>query len=79
MEEIGYGREDIYDRLHEKILEEPTFRFNWFLKTRVPSELARRCQKLIGLLEKDEKENGKMAGRKVKSPKTVKLFQHSSF
>lgn len=56
MNEIGYDREDLYEQLRERILRESIFRFNWFIKTRTMDELMRRCQKLIGILEKRSRE-----------------------
>ena len=39
-------------------------RFDWFLKSRTPQELSRRCSTLIALIVKEEEE--KKAGGAVK-------------
>lgn len=52
--DIGVGREDAMLLLRERILAAPAFRFDWFIKTRTLGDLQKRCQKLIGLIEKEE-------------------------
>jgi SWI/SNF-related matrix-associated actin-dependent regulator of chromatin subfamily A member 5 len=47
--QIGYGN---WDRLKQEIRRSWQFRFDWFLKSRTPQELSRRCDTLIKMLEK---------------------------
>jgi hypothetical protein len=47
--QIGYGN---WDRLKQEIRRSWQFRFDWFLKSRTPQELGRRCDTLIKMLEK---------------------------
>ena len=69
LERHGYGPEEIFEEIHREILHEPSFRFNWFIKTRTPAELSRRAHKLIGFLEKeDEKKEGNAPAAGVNDP-----------
>jgi len=48
------------------------FRFDWFLKSRTATELQRRCNTLISLIEKEiseleERERAEKRGRKLKN------------
>jgi SWI/SNF-related matrix-associated actin-dependent regulator of chromatin subfamily A member 5 len=49
----GIKTEDVYERIKKDILEFPVFRFDWFFKSRTPQELQRRCNTLLGLIEKE--------------------------
>ncbi|GAA5986339.1 hypothetical protein JCM10908_003710 [Rhodotorula pacifica] len=49
----GIGKEDAYERIKRDINEWPAFRFDWFMKSRTAAEIARRCQTLISLVEKE--------------------------
>lgn len=48
---LGYGS---WDALRSEILRSEQFRFDWFIKSRSPLDLQRRCDTLIRLLEKAE-------------------------
>ena len=50
---LGYGA---WDTLKAEIRAADQFRFDWFIKSRTTAELQRRCDTLIRLLEKEEKE-----------------------
>ena len=54
--EYGLSAEDVYERIRSDILYHPDFRFNWFIKSRTPQEIARRCNTLLLLVLKDEEE-----------------------
>ncbi|VDB85302.1 unnamed protein product [Peniophora sp. CBMAI 1063] len=54
----GMGLEDVYDRIKKDITEFPVFRFDWFFKSRSPQELQRRCNTLLGMIEKEQEESG---------------------
>lgn len=47
---IGYGN---WDQLKIEIRKSWRFRFDWFVKSRTPQELSRRCDTLIRLIEKE--------------------------
>ncbi|CAK0743308.1 hypothetical protein CVIRNUC_001460 [Coccomyxa viridis] len=51
---LGYGA---WDELKAEIRRSWRFRFDWFFKSRMPQELARRCDTLIRLVEKENEDN----------------------
>ena len=72
VQEFGYSTEStiLYQAVHKSILRSPRFKFDFFLKTRTPSDLSKRCQKLISLLEKEAAEDARgeiEAARKKRS------------
>ncbi|KAL0903158.1 hypothetical protein M5K25_027515 [Dendrobium thyrsiflorum] len=50
---LGYGN---WDELKMAFRMSPLFRFDWFVKSRTTQELARRCDTLIRLVEKENQE-----------------------
>ncbi|KAJ2041935.1 chromatin remodeling complex Adenosinetriphosphatase, partial [Coemansia sp. S16] len=50
---IGVGHDDVYDKIRQELRLSPLFRFDWFIKSRNSQEIQRRCQTLIGLLQKE--------------------------
>ncbi|XP_010524758.1 PREDICTED: ISWI chromatin-remodeling complex ATPase CHR11-like [Tarenaya hassleriana] len=50
---LGYGN---WDELKAAFRTSPLFRFDWFVKSRTTQELARRCDTLIRLIEKENQE-----------------------
>ncbi|KAJ2609506.1 chromatin remodeling complex Adenosinetriphosphatase [Coemansia sp. RSA 1365] len=65
---IGIASDDVYDRIRQEVRLSPLFRFDWFIKSRNTQEIQRRCQTLVGLLEKDSQgakavRNGRMDDR----------------
>lgn len=64
----GMKADDVYERIKKDITEFPVFRFDWFFKSRTPQELQRRCNTLLGLIEKEaEQEQLEMAKIKTSS------------
>ncbi|XP_024526017.1 probable chromatin-remodeling complex ATPase chain isoform X2 [Selaginella moellendorffii] len=53
IQRLGYGN---WDELKAAFRSSPLFRFDWFVKSRTPAELARRCDTLIRLIEKENQE-----------------------
>ncbi|OJA19787.1 hypothetical protein AZE42_11369 [Rhizopogon vesiculosus] len=49
----GMRADDIYERIKKDIMEFPVFRFDWFFKSRTIQELQRRCNTLLGMIEKE--------------------------
>ncbi|KAJ1939514.1 chromatin remodeling complex Adenosinetriphosphatase, partial [Kickxella alabastrina] len=49
----GIGSDDVYDKIRQELRLSPMFRFDWFIKSRNSQEIQRRCQTLIGLLQKE--------------------------
>ncbi|KAI9247151.1 SNF2 family N-terminal domain-containing protein [Phascolomyces articulosus] len=72
LEKYGYGTENVYDNIRREIKESPMFRFDWFLKSRTSQEIARRCNTLIGLIQKENAEfddgSQKKGGSKAGTP-----------
>ncbi|ERN16917.1 probable chromatin-remodeling complex ATPase chain [Amborella trichopoda] len=50
---LGYGN---WDELKAAFRTSPLFRFDWFVKSRTVQELARRCDTLIRLVERENQE-----------------------
>ncbi|GAA5829787.1 hypothetical protein JCM11251_007878 [Rhodosporidiobolus azoricus] len=67
------NKEDTWERIKRDVNEWPAFRFDWFMKSRTPTEIGRRCDTLIKLigkefgLEKDPDAPVKPRGRARKS------------
>ncbi|KAG0269304.1 hypothetical protein DFQ27_003988 [Actinomortierella ambigua] len=55
LERFGFGTEDVYEKIRDEIRKSPLFRFDWFLKSRTPLEISRRCAYLIKCLEAEDK------------------------
>jgi hypothetical protein len=66
----GMQADDVYERIKKDITEFPVFRFDWFFKSRSPQELQRRCNTLLGMIEKEaevrQAEEAKAKGAKGK-------------
>ncbi|PAV80506.1 hypothetical protein WR25_02935 [Diploscapter pachys] len=50
---IGFDKETVYEELRQSVRMAPQFRFDWFIKSRTATELQRRCNTLITLIEKE--------------------------
>ncbi|SAM03058.1 hypothetical protein [Absidia glauca] len=65
LEHYGYGSDNVYDNIRLDIKNSPLFRFDWFMKSRTSQELSRRCNTLVGLIQKEnsevEEENKKVS------------------
>ncbi|KAN0073697.1 SNF2 family N-terminal domain containing protein [Tylopilus felleus] len=63
----GMRAEDVYERMKRDISEFPVFRFDWFFKSRSTQELQRRCNTLLGMIEKEAEalapQEGKSKGK----------------
>ncbi|XP_020589471.1 probable chromatin-remodeling complex ATPase chain isoform X1 [Phalaenopsis equestris] len=69
---LGYGN---WDDLKSAFRTSPLFRFDWFVKSRTTQELARRCDTLIRLVEK---ENQEFDERERQARKDKKLAKKST-
>ncbi|EST05585.1 ISWI HAND domain protein [Kalmanozyma brasiliensis GHG001] len=66
--EYGLGEGDTYDRIKKDVMLWHGFRFDWFIKSRTPQELQRRCNTLLLLVLKEmEEEDSKGGGKKRKA------------
>jgi SWI/SNF-related matrix-associated actin-dependent regulator of chromatin subfamily A member 5 len=55
--DIGVATPDAMEQLRSRILAAPQFRFDWFIKTRTTTDLARRCHKLVTFVEREQRES----------------------
>ncbi|KAI7905668.1 SNF2 family N-terminal domain-containing protein [Cokeromyces recurvatus] len=69
LEKYGYGSENVYDNIRREIKQSPLFRFDWFLKSRTSQEIARRCNTLISLIQKENSEFDETEEKKAQPPK----------
>ncbi|CAI9284788.1 ISWI chromatin-remodeling complex ATPase CHR11 isoform X2 [Lactuca sativa] len=69
---LGYGN---WDELKAAFRTSPLFRFDWFVKSRTTQELARRCDTLIRLVERENQEYDE---RERQARKEKKLSKNST-
>jgi SWI/SNF-related matrix-associated actin-dependent regulator of chromatin subfamily A member 5 len=67
---LGYGA---WDELKAAFRMSPLFRFDWFVKSRTVQELARRCDTLIRLVEKENQEYDERERQLRKEKKNAKV------
>uniref|UniRef100_F1KRC8 Chromatin-remodeling complex ATPase chain isw-1 n=2 Tax=Ascaris suum TaxID=6253 RepID=F1KRC8_ASCSU len=53
LHKLGFDKDNVYDELRQAVRAAPQFRFDWFIKSRTSTELQRRCNTLISLIEKE--------------------------
>jgi len=53
LEKLGYGTEDVHEKIRQECRNSPLFRFDWFMKSRTAVEIGRRCNTLISLITKE--------------------------
>ncbi|KAG7026292.1 ISWI chromatin-remodeling complex ATPase CHR11 [Cucurbita argyrosperma subsp. argyrosperma] len=71
---LGYGN---WDELKAAFRTSPLFRFDWFIKSRTTQELARRCDTLIRLVEKENQEYDERERQARKEKKLAKSMTPS--
>lgn len=69
--------EDVYERIKRDISEFPVFRFDWFFKSRSTQELQRRCNTLLGMIEKEAEALAQQEGKSKGRGKVGILFPFS--
>ena len=67
MEKIGLDRPTVFEEIKKALRMAPQFRFDWFIKSRTTTEIMKRCQYLLLVLEKEftiaaQKENKENGG-----------------
>jgi len=67
---LGYGN---WDELKAAFRMSPLFRFDWFVKSRTTQELARRCDTLIRLVEKENQEYDEQERQARKEKRLAKV------
>uniref|UniRef100_A0A8R1TZD8 Uncharacterized protein n=1 Tax=Onchocerca volvulus TaxID=6282 RepID=A0A8R1TZD8_ONCVO len=53
LHKLGFDKDNVYEELRQAVRSAPQFRFDWFIKSRTSTELQRRCNTLISLIEKE--------------------------
>ncbi|KAG8372974.1 hypothetical protein BUALT_Bualt12G0122800 [Buddleja alternifolia] len=71
---LGYGN---WDELKAAFRTSPLFRFDWFVKSRTTQELARRCDTLIRLVERENQEYDELERQARKEKKLAKKMTTS--
>ncbi|KAF7146167.1 hypothetical protein RHSIM_Rhsim04G0217800 [Rhododendron simsii] len=71
---LGYGN---WDELKAAFRTSPLFRFDWFVKSRTTQELARRCDTLIRLVERENQEFDERERQARKEKKLAKTAEGS--
>ncbi|VDN01321.1 unnamed protein product [Thelazia callipaeda] len=56
LHKLGFHKDNVYEELRQAVRSAPQFRFDWFVKSRTSTELQRRCNTLISLIEKEMSE-----------------------
>ncbi|KAA3485313.1 ISWI chromatin-remodeling complex ATPase CHR11-like [Gossypium australe] len=72
---LGYGN---WEELKAAFRASPLFRFDWFVKSRTTQELARRCDTLIRLIEKENQEYDERERQARKEKKLAKVLNRFS-
>ncbi|EDV20568.1 uncharacterized protein TRIADDRAFT_60972 [Trichoplax adhaerens] len=77
---LGIDKENVYEELRSAARSAPQFRFDWFLKSRTATELQRRCNTLITLIEREnseleEKEQQEKRKKRGRASSTTKAAQ----
>ncbi|GMH18788.1 hypothetical protein Nepgr_020629 [Nepenthes gracilis] len=72
---LGYGN---WDELKAAFRTSPLFRFDWFVKSRTTQELARRCDTLIRLVERENQEYDERERQARKDKKLTKSMTPKS-
>ncbi|KAJ5567567.1 Peptidase aspartic catalytic [Penicillium sp. DV-2018c] len=63
LDKYGVEGEDLYENIREEIRESPLFRFDFFMLSRTPVEIGRRCTTLLNTVAKEFEPNGEGKGR----------------
>ncbi|KAK6122620.1 hypothetical protein DH2020_043635 [Rehmannia glutinosa] len=71
---LGYGN---WDELKTAFRTSPLFRFDWFVKSRTTQELARRCDTLVRLIERENQEYDERERQARKEKKLAKNMSQS--
>lgn len=61
---FGLDTENLYEQIRDAIRDSPSFRFDWFILSRTPIELSRRCNTLIQTIVREYDGGKSNAGRK---------------
>lgn len=67
---LGHGN---WDELKAAFRQSTLFKFDWFVKSRTTQELARRCDALIRLIERENQEYDERERQARKEKKLAKV------
>ena len=79
LNKLDIEKDTVYEEIKRHLRTAPQFRFDWFIKSRSTTEIMKRCQYLLNLIEKEYRENkgnvkrksdGKISSVKQKKIKT---------
>ena len=68
--QYGLNDTEVYERIKKDIAVSPNFRFDWFIRSRSPAELSRRCTTLLGLLNRDSNDGDTISTVGATAPAT---------
>ncbi|CAI7567863.1 unnamed protein product [Penicillium glandicola] len=63
LDKYGVEGENLYENIREEIRESPLFRFDFFMLSRTPVEIGRRCTTLLNTVAKEFEPSGEGKGR----------------
>ena len=69
MDRYGIDEEGLYEKLRDDIRESPLFRFDWWMLSRTPVELGRRCTTLLTTVQREFDPTGGGDGRAMNGKK----------
>lgn len=72
--QLGYGN---WEELKSAFRTSPVFRFDWFVKSRTTQELARRCDTLIRLVERENQDLDEQERQARKEKRLAKVLSLS--
>lgn len=62
LDKHGVEGEGLYERIRQEVRDSPLFRFDWFMLSRTPVEIGRRCTTLLNTVAKEFETDGKTNG-----------------
>lgn len=68
MNRFGLDADGLYEKIRDAIRNSPMFRFDWFLLSRTPIELSRRCHTLLACVVKEMGGDAADAGTGTSTP-----------
>ncbi|PWY99737.1 putative ISW2-ATPase component of a two subunit chromatin remodeling complex [Testicularia cyperi] len=75
--DYGLGEGDVYERIKKDVALHTGFRFDWFIKSRTPQELARRCTTLLSLVLKEEEDSAHSSNKKKRALDSPSIASNS--
>lgn len=73
MYKFGLSSPALYEQIRDAIRDSPMFRFDWFILSRTPLELSRRCATILSAISKELEGSKQQSSNKRKSAGTPAL------